>query len=104
MLNGEIPPHWNASVTHSSEQVTDESIDIASTWATEDMNYEGYQSNLDPNLVLTRSFRKNPDLTPKPINFDKEPDTPIDNNQNKKVQEINNLIPDIRDIDALTLW
>ena len=42
-------------------------------------------------------------LTPKPVNFNKEPDTPINNDQNKKLQDINNLIPDIGDIDALAL-
>ena len=48
MLNGEVPPHWNELVIHSSESVTDENIDIANTWVTEDMNYEGDQFNLDP--------------------------------------------------------
>ena len=87
MLSGEVPPHWNALVTHSSESTTDEIINIANTLATEDMNYKGDQVNLDPNLVLTRSFRNTPDLIPKPINFDKEPDTPVDNDQNKKLQD-----------------
>ena len=67
------------------------------------MKHEGYQVNLDPNLVLTRLFRKNIGLTPKPINFDKEPSTSIDNDQNKKLQDTNNLIPDIGYIDDLAL-
>ena len=49
MLSGEVPSHWNELVTHSSESATDESIDTANTWATEDMNYEGDQVNLYPN-------------------------------------------------------
>ena len=67
------------------------------------MNYEGNQDNIDPNLVLIRSFKNTPDLVPKPITFDKEPDTSIDNDQNKKLQYENDLIPEIGDIGVLAL-
>ena len=53
------------------------------------MSHEGYQINLDTNLVLTRSFNKTPELPLKPINFDKTPDIPITNDQNNKQQDTN---------------
>ena len=67
------------------------------------MSHKRDQVNFYPSLVFTRLFGKPPELSPKPINFDKEPSTSIDNDQNKKLQDTNNLIPDIGYIDDLAL-
>ena len=54
-------------------------------------------------MVLTRSFRKTSDLVHKPINFDKETDASINNDQHSKIKYDNGLIPEIGNIDALFL-
>ena len=103
MLNEEVLPHQDELFTHITESVTDKNIDISNTGATEKASHEGDQINLDPNLSLTRSFKKTPELPPNPISFDKTPDIPIDYDQNNKRQDTNYFIPEIEDIDALTL-
>ena len=55
MKNGEISPHWEELVCNISESVTDKTIDFVDTWAAETSENEGKQ--IDPNLVLTRSFK-----------------------------------------------
>ena len=72
MLNGEFPPHWNDLVAQNSESTTDENINISNIWADQDLSHEGDQDNIDPNLVLTRSFHKTPSLNLKSISFDKQ--------------------------------
>ena len=92
MLNGEVPPHWDELVIHSTESATDQNIYIANTWATEEMSHEGYQINLDPNLIPAKSFKKTLELTPKSINFDKTPNIPIVIDQNNKQQDTDYLL------------
>ena len=62
MKNGEIPPHWTALVKYNSESATDDTIDLANTWAAGTSDCEGDQ--VDPNLALTRSFPDNAIIPP----------------------------------------
>ena len=64
MQSGEVPPHWADLVANHSESATDTNIDVANTWAAEDFACEGDQDQIDPNLVLTRSFKTPPHPQP----------------------------------------
>ena len=54
MKNGEIPPHWTDLVKYNSESATDDTINLANTWAAGTSDCEVDQ--VDPNLALTRSL------------------------------------------------
>ena len=118
MKNGEISPHWLNIVTNNCESATDENVDLANTWATDESYCEGDQ--IDPNLILNRSFisYKPVPTTSKVVSFEESsnistPDTnvqvsPVSSPSiglTQPVVKANDdlLIPEVGNLDTMTL-
>ena len=76
--NGEIPPYWLDLVDNSSESSTYTNVDLTNTWAVDVSDCGGDQ--IDPKLVLTRSFPSSKPPLTKLVSYEEYPTNIPDSN------------------------